>query len=182
MEFGLLEAQEKYEGRPRRWGKGVRNKQLPKCNNLAKFKHVKEFRMIHNACRLMQMTMQMMQAGMSRGNNLPLRSKRDGAGQGLRLKFSKPTPSWGGNETSSCNLTQPQKSSSKADIIITSLFYLLPRNWGTEREASLPMLAQLLGKQGQTWGLGNIPIPRLPFSGSHIYPLPRLLFTLLLAE
>lgn len=62
MEFGLLEEQEKYEDRPiwEGWGRdteGVRNKQLLKYNNLAKFKHVKEFRMIHNACRLMQMTM-----------------------------------------------------------------------------------------------------------------------------
>lgn len=81
VEFGSLEEQEKYEDRPGRWGDEVRNKQLPKYNNLAKFKPVKEFRMIHNACRLMQMSMQMMQTGMS---CLPLCREQDGAGQGLR--------------------------------------------------------------------------------------------------
>ena len=39
----------------------VRNKQHLKYNALAKFKLVREFRMIHNTCRLMQMTMQMKQ-------------------------------------------------------------------------------------------------------------------------
>lgn len=46
----------KKDGLGRGQKKQVRNKQLLRYNNLAKFKCVKRFRMIHNACRLMQMT------------------------------------------------------------------------------------------------------------------------------
>ena len=61
-------------------GESVRNKQRLKYNALAKFKHVREFRMIHNACRLMQMTMQMRQRG-GEGYSSPLNHSRSGQGK-----------------------------------------------------------------------------------------------------
>lgn len=90
LEFRLGWSRRNRKEGSREGEKGVRNKQLLKYNDLAKFKHVKEFRMIHNACRLMQMSMQMMQRGWE-GCSLPPSHSRSGQGKDCLSAISKQT-------------------------------------------------------------------------------------------